>query len=219
MTYFLKILYYLVLLAGVIALLVRWKKVDKRLYIFLGLLISVIATELLRDLFYKRVITDPHTNIADYIIHIYQPIETILLSIYYYLIFETITNKRIVTIGFFLFLIFYSYFYIYQSENFFEGNPNDLVFSGLFYSLYSVLFLVELYKKEEAITLSHYPHFWIVFGNLIFYSSTLFYYALQYYILLDTQTYVQLLFIPQVLNLILYSLYLIAFLCKTEVKK
>jgi hypothetical protein len=219
MTYFLKILYYLVLLAGVIALLVRWKKLDKRLYLFLGLLVSVIATELIRDFFYQRVVANPHNNIAAYVVHIYQPVETILLSLYYYLIFETISNRRIVSIGLFLFFVFYAYFYIYQSENFFQGDSIDLVIAGLFYSIYSVLFLVELYKKEEAITLSKYPHFWIVIGNLIFYSSTLFYYALQYYILADAQAYVQLLFIPQVLNLILYSLYLIAFLCKTEVKK
>lgn len=219
MIYLLKILYYLILLAGVIALLVRWKKLDKRLSLFLGLLVSVIATELIRDLFYTKEAIDPHSNIATYIIHIYQPVETVLLSIYYFLIFETITNRRIVSIGMLLFFIFYGYFYIYHSENFFQGNPYDLVFAGLFYSLYSVLFLVELYKKEGAITLSKYPHFWIVIANLIFYSTTLFYYALQYYILADAQTYVHLLFIPQVLNLILYSLYLTAFLCKTKVKK
>ncbi len=74
-----KYIYYLILLSGCIILLIRWKQLDSKIHIIFFLLLFTIITEWLRDILYRGTNVPARQNTSGYIVHIYQPIETLLL--------------------------------------------------------------------------------------------------------------------------------------------
>lgn len=202
----LKDIYYAILSLSILTLLWRWKRVDRSLHIMLVLLVAAISTEKLHDTFYPAPFTKA-------MFHVYQIIETGILSWYYWCIFESERNKKIVVSGFAVFLLWFVFDYLLKTTNLFTYKRSDMNVEGVLVSIYSVLFLLERYAEKEPVVLKTFPHFWIVIANLMFYSVSLLFYVFQVYLLKQSPYYKSLQIIPQIANLVLYSFYCIAFLC------
>ncbi len=201
--------YYALMLLSLFLLIVRWKKLDSQVHIFSGLLLLAFITEKVHDTFYPQ-------PVSKYVYHIYQTLEMLLLSYYYYFLFQIKRNRHFVLTGVLIYLTYYSYYFIYSYQNLVTHKKNDMEVESFFIITFSVLYLIELYQKDQPVILKKHPHFWIVIANLMFYSITLFFYAFQHYLLTNhfaAENYRQLYIIPKISNLVLYLLYSIAFVC------
>jgi hypothetical protein len=204
-----KYVYYALLLAGLLILLVRWKKIDRRLYIFLPLYLCIIVTEIFSD-----------THKAYFLYHINQSIGFLLFCIYYASLFPKVFVKRLVAICFLIYLGYFIYYFTRYPANFYSYDPVDFVVEGAFITAFSLFYLVDLYRNSSGIKFGQHPHFWIVIGNLLFYSGSAFFMGFAFTLAKnDAVLYTQLSYIVQALNLVLYSLYIKAFLCRLPVNK
>lgn len=209
----LKKIYYILILSGFFLLLIRWKKLDSRVHIYLGILACAFFTEKIRDWYYPQAI-------ATYIYHLYEIIEMGLLSLYYYLLFQRKLNRQLVITGSLVYFFFFIYLFVFQRNNFFTDTRIDVAVENAWIAVFSILYLLELYQQDNPVVLRQSPHFWIVLANLIFSSGGLFFHGYTYYLLIHKiPVYQQLSFIIIALNYFLYTSYIIAFLCreKTEI--
>ncbi|HQR93635.1 MAG TPA: hypothetical protein PLZ97_09795, partial [Sediminibacterium sp.] len=148
-----------------------------------------------------------------------QFLEGLFLSLFYYSSCYTKRYKTLIKIGFSFFALFMMIEFFFDKNNFISTSGLDVSVGGFLITIYSILYLFEIYQKDEDFELTKHSNFWIVSGNLIFYSITLVYYIFQQYLLKNSPYYKDLTLIPQVSNLILYLFYSIGFLCPTQTKK
>jgi hypothetical protein len=204
-----KYVYYALLLAGLLILLIRWKKIDRRLYIFLPLYLFTIATEIFSD-----------ARQVYFLYHINQSVGCLLFCIYYASLFSRPFVKRLVAICFLIYLGYFIYYFTRYPDNFFAFDPIDFVIEGVFITAFSLYYLVDLYRNSSGIAISQHPHFWIVTGNLLFYSGSAFFMGFAFYLARNNRVlYTQMSYIVYFLNLMIYSLYIKAFLCRSPVNK
>ena len=207
-----KEVYYSLLYLSLFLLLIRRNKLESQHLWLIPLLVAALATEYIHDIAYPRPISKS-------IYHIYQFLEGLFLSLFYYTSCYTKRNKTIIKIGFSFFAIFMLLEFFFDKNKLISASGLDVSVGGFIITIYSILYLIELYQKEEDFELTKLSHFWIVGGNLIFYSITLVYYIFQQYLLNNSPHYKELALIPQVSNLILYLFYSIGFLCPMQTKK
>lgn len=207
-----KEVYYSLLYLSLFLLLIRRNKLESQHLWLIPLLVAALATEYIHDIAYPRPISKS-------IYHIYQFLEGLFLSLFYYTSCYTKRNKTIIKIGFSFFAIFMLVEFFFDKNKFISSSGLDVSVGGFLITIYSILYLIELYQKEEDFELTKLSHFWVVGGNLIFYSITLVYYIFQQYLLNNSPHYKELALIPQVSNLILYLFYSIGFLCPMQTKK
>lgn len=210
----LKYVYYALLLSGFAILLIRRKKLGSIVTFFLPLYFFNVVTQSANDLLMAhKVNTFPFY-------HVNQFIGALLLHGYYYTILEKRSYKNIVIAGFSCFALYFGYHFLYRFGNILTMDFSDFVVEGLFICIYVVLYLLELYRKDVIVILNKNPHFWISIGNLIFFSGCMFIMGFSNYLRGNNHAlYARLVYINYFLNLLLYSLYIKAFLCKSETKK
>ena len=203
-----KYIYYFLLLAGLSILLFRWRKVDRRLLLFAPILFSTILTELSCDLFQTY-----------FLYHINQVIEFSLLCTYYYLLMTESRYRGWVWVALALYVGYFISFFIRYPNQFFRFDPFDFVVEGIFITVFSLYYLVDLYRSSEEVNISRHPHFWINAGNLLFYSGAALFMALAYTLSRHYKPlYNGLGNIVKLLNLVFYSVYIKAFLCRSPEK-
>lgn len=210
----LKYIYYALLLSGFLILLYRRKKLGSIILYFIPLYFFNLTTQLANDILLpKQVNTFP-------LYHINQFISALLLHAYYFALLEKKSYKRIVLLGFTCFVLYFGYHFVYQFANIRTIDFSDFVVEGLFVCVYVALYLLELYRKDDIVILNRNPHFWIAIGNLIFFSGCMFIMGFSNYLRQNNiELYAKLVYINYFLNLLLYSLYIKAFLCHSEMKK
>lgn len=107
-----------------------------------------------------------------YLKHTLSHLEIILLSLYYYYIFERVLFRKMVTILFAGYVIFSVLDTLYYEP--FSIYPSNIGFVySLMIILYSFLFFFEIYEKGEVLYIERHPHFWINSAFLLYYSGTL----------------------------------------------
>lgn len=207
-----KEVYYSLLYLSLFLLLIRRNKLESQNKWLIPLLVAALATEYIHDIAYPRPISKS-------IYHIYQFLEGLFLSLFYYTSCNVKRNKTIIKIGFSFFAIFMLLYFFLDKENFNSSSGLGVSVGGFLITIYSILYLLELYQKEEYVELTRSSHFWVVGGNLIFYSITIAYYIFQKYLVKNSSDYLVIAFIPQISNLLLYLFYSIGFLCPMQTKK
>ena len=207
-----KNIYYCIMLISLLLLIIRWRKLDHAVKLLFWVIAAAFVTEKISDLSYPALL-------SIYIHHIYQVIESVILSLYYFQLFKEKRNRLIVKIGFLFFCIYYFATFILNKDNFYSSETSDLVVNCVLITVYSVLYLIELYRGYQPVVLKTLPHFWIVIGNLMFYSVTIVYYVFQLYLIKNSTFYQQLSLIPQIANLLVYTFYSIAFVCQISMRK
>jgi hypothetical protein len=204
-----KYIYYALLLSGLIITLIRWKRLDRSLHLFAPLYVAILITEVTADL-----------TRTYFLYHINQAISCIILYSYYYLLFAGNGYRKWIWVALLLYSAFFTAWFIRFPALFFGFDPIDFVVEGVFLTLFSLGYLIELYRSQEQLQFSRHPHFWIAVGNLLFYSGASFFMGFAFTLLKVNRTlYVQLSYIVQVLNLILYSIYIKGLLCPSQAKK
>jgi hypothetical protein len=177
-------------------------------FLFFSLIVELVADRLLRD------------NKSTFFT--YNISSTIEVTFYLWVLFNLITSRlaKKMTV---LFIIVYpaaSFFDIF----FITGKDN---FHSLGYSLgcllivfFTIVFFYQLFAKPRAILLTREPSFWICTALLFFYSVTFPLFASANFmksfppILANNVQYILI-----VLNVFLYLLFSIAFLCRIKIKK
>jgi len=203
-----KYIYYALLLSGLLILLIRRKHLDRSLLLFIPFYFSDIVTELGSDLYH-----------AYFLYHINQTIGCGLLCTYYYLLLRKARYGKWIWVGFGLYLLFFAGYFLYYPSRFLRFDPIDFVVEGVFITLFSLYYLIDLYRSEEQPRISQFAHFWITAVNLLFYSGASFFMGFAYTLNAHDRTlYTQLSYIVYFLNLILYSIYIKAFLCPLPAK-
>jgi len=207
---YLKYIYYILLVSGFLILLIKRKKLDTLFFYFFPLYFFILLTQITSDILVPYGIkTYPYYHINQYI-------GASIFNAYYFSLLHRKSNKRFVIIGFVLFTLYFVYHFLYRIENIFNSDFSDFALEGLFICIYVVLYLLELYRKDDVVILNKTPHFWISIGNLIFFSGCIFIMGFSSYVI---KNYTKLFYINYFLNLLLYSLYIKAFTCNLATRK
>jgi uncharacterized membrane protein len=107
-----------------------------------------------------------------------------------------------------------NYFFI-QKPN--QVNTYSIIILHLVAIMLAFAFFYQVLKDKNILRLSSHPMIWISLGTFIYHAGTLPFFLFLNYL---NKEYVALAYafldINQGLNIIMYSLYLIAFLCKTH---
>ncbi len=211
---FLKYVYYGLLLSGFVILLTRRNKLGSIFFVFLPLYFFNLVTQIVND-----VLVPLKINTFPYY-HINQFISSFLLHSYYYTILEKRMSRYFVLVGFTCFSLYFGYHYLYHFDHIKTIDFSDFTVEGLFICCYVVVYFLELYRSDMAIILKDHSHFWISIGNLIFFSGCMFIMGFSSYLRQNNiELYSKLVYINYFLNLLLYSLYIKAFLCDLRTRR
>jgi hypothetical protein len=201
----LKMVYYGLLGLNLLVLAFAYKSLEKRHKVFLPLIVFVITIQVAADILKAKGLT------YYFLFHIYVPIEYILLSVYFSLLFMSRPARMWLLISNIVLSAFCIAYY-YMRPSFWQPDYSHFVISAIFISTTVILFFIKLFKNEEHIDLIRYPDFWINTGNLFFYAGCVFVMGLHFSLRGKNQTLADnLLKINNYLNLLLYLFYLIGF--------
>lgn len=215
-----KYIYYALLLSGLAITIIRWRRLDRSLHLFVPLYIAALVTQAIVDKAISDKAIVDKTTVPLFLYHINQAIETILLFSYYYLLLAETRLSKWIWVALALYLVYFTAYFIRFPTVFFKFDPIDLVVEGAFITLFSLYYLIELYRSQEQVRFFNYPHFWIAAGNLIFYSGASFFMGFAHTLSKNDKTlYAQLAPIVEVLNLMLYSIYIKGLLCPSPEKR
>lgn len=211
----LKMVYYGLLGICLVALLFNIKKLNKIYYWFIPLIILGITVQVFGDVLKSREISG-----YSFVFHLYQPAEYSLLAMFYYSLINNNLIKKFILGSIAAVVIFSAIYYSVNKQSFWAGDFADFCIAAFFICMWVVFFFVELLRSEENLNLTSYPAFWINAGNLLFYGGCLLIMGVYYYLHnRDAVLAGELLKINYYLNLILYCMYTIAFLCQVNWKK
>lgn len=210
---YLKHIYYLLILSGLLALLFNAKRLDRILLIYIPVLLAAFVTEKISDYTAPRLISKQ-------VYHFYHLTEMLLLSVYYYHILKEKKHRIFLLMAVFLYLVYFFQLYAMHPENLNTDKRGEVVVQGIVITLLSVCYLYELYLDPETVNFLKKNHFWLVTVNMIFFAGSLFFNGYTYYLLMTKATiYSQLSYIMVALNYILYATYLIVFLCPKKIHR
>lgn len=184
----------------------------KRYAIFIAIIGLSLTTELFK--FFS-----PDSYNKQPINHSYILVELALFLIYYLQILVQPLHRKIIVAATIVALIIMLYFNfgppgILYLEDFF-----DFVVAAFCICIFVAFFFRELINQKEFLQLTTYPDFWINTAHLLFYGGCLFVMGLHSYVLeFNPSLAKQLYHINHTLNIILYLMYLTAFLCLRKVK-
>lgn len=205
--------YILLLIACLATLLLNRQSLPSYFSYFLYLLLVVIVFEVA-----GQTLSREHLN-ANFLDHVYQPLEVTILSLVYARVVVSLTFRRVVAFlvpAFWAFAAF-STFYV---EGIASANTASFIGSTLVISFYALVYVYQLYNlppsSESLLTV---PFFWINTGHLFFYFGTFFQMGMDSYIRqADPALAGRLVVINHALNFALYLLYLIGFSCRKVFK-
>lgn len=204
-------LYYGLLVISLIILLVRRKLLDKHFVWLIPAIGLAILTQAVSDIINYQVAPAEKKY---FLFHLYQPLEHCCLAMFYYHLFKRPWIKKFVLFSIPVFALFSVLYYFVFTGLFNKPDFKDFSVEAFFISTWAILFFIELFRDDRHFELVHYPAFWINVGHLFFYSGCLLVMGLNYYVeSVDPVLAGQLLNINYYLNLLLYTLYIIAFTC------
>ncbi len=156
-----------------------------------------------------------HTN-NGFVFHILQLIEYALIALFYRDSFPKIRTQKIVVgsiFGFFTFCLIDTL----TLEPLSTPNSNQFLVEAILLICWSTYYLRQILQREKYLPLRSIPEFWISTGVLFFYAGAFFLMGLLNYLTkTDLALAKRLFFINHLLNIILYGLYIIGFIWKTE---
>ncbi len=212
-----KILYELIVTGSLIALIAKWRLLPRRI---LATLLPVIGLALIQvGLTETGMIT--RSNLPVFI-HLYYIIIYPVFVFYFYQSLEHRGWKRL-----FLYSIPVYYLAMLGGILFIPGywNTNytpEIQLVGLMVIMGTIRIFYQFYSDKYMVSLRRNPDFWIGLGNIIYYPTFsialagYWYYA---YALEDHETGFYLLKISYMINISLYFIYTIAFLCPRKAAK
>jgi hypothetical protein len=201
---FLWYIYILLLLLNLVFALIRWGKLRTPIKWLFGLLCWVFLIEIFRKLCDEQWKTfGTHLNI---------PIEMMFQFLYFYYLLNK--KKRIFLYGGLTFF-FTALFVAWNVDNdfFWQKNFIDGVFMDVCITLWTGLFFYELIQKPIRYNINIDGNFWVNCGNILYYPGTILLFGLNRYLeSVNPELWQNLRPLNYFLNLLIYILYLIAFI-------
>lgn len=208
---YLKVIYYGLLALCLITLLLNKRNLNNKYYWFIPLIVIGITTQAIGDIInYGLQLEDKKT----FMFHIYQPLEYVLLAMFYLQLLKGKIIKGFILVSIPLFVSFCIYYYASNAKSYLGPDFTHFTVEAILIIFFVSIFFFQLFKLEECLALNTYPAFWINTGNLFFYGGNLFVMGFHFYLNKhDTILAQEFLSINHYLNLLLYVLYIIAFSC------
>lgn len=141
-----------------------------------------------------------------------------LISFFYHLVTSRSVKQIILwtTLSFTLFFLI-NYGFIQTP---FLINSYSIILSNILISLAAVVFFKQVIEYKEVISLTKSTEIWLALGCFIYYSGSLpFFMLFNRLIESDSPLLASLLFINDGLNIIMYSLFLTAYICSPKIQK
>ena len=206
-----KTVYYILFSLNILVILLSLKKVGK-MFLPIFLLIPVAL--------FTEIFAENFDNIKFVANHIYHIAEMLLLSGYYYLQYQNKKTKRLVLVGFIVYSILLFMHYSLHPRAFFVSNFYDFVLNSILIILFVILYFFEELNNEIITPFYKEPSFYINVGNLFFYAGTMLVMGFKYLVEKTNPALGEsLMLINHSLNLLLYALYLLAFICILQTQK
>jgi hypothetical protein len=199
--HWLKIVYYGIM---AIALLASLRGYNRKGYVlFIPLLALSLAVEILRH-FYPTLKA----------FRLFIPVEYTLLSLIISTFINSRTKQLIIRSSIFILVPIFIYIELYLADKNLSYKFLDLMIASPFLCVWTILYLFETVKQEEEFEVTRNPMFWISLGNLLFFSGSFFSYGFGSYLVFKNSNLAETVFwIARILNILLYILYFIGFLC------
>ncbi|HEY4338183.1 MAG TPA: hypothetical protein VGM89_19885 [Puia sp.] len=175
------------------------------------LVVEVCSTFLLGPVFHMR------SNVQFY--NVFMLVEYFTYAWFYRTILKNRLLRRLIGAYLILFPIFWfvAVFFVFGFDHW---NSYLSIVGSFFTVCMAVAFYYQLFTAPQLTRLTVSPEFWISTGVIIFYTCNLPYLGMLNFI---TKEYLplarKLLMLLQVLNIIMYSLFTLAFLCRTRTMK
>lgn len=204
-----KAIYFLLVGAGIFLLVYKNRPGLQLITYFLPLLLLCLFTEA------ARTFSPGENLLTQYFFSLYTPAEYTILCTFYA---SVITNNRVNKIIYFTIPLFITFSLITQfqldSTNYFYRYLDVLVEAPLMVT-WIVFFFFQLFRDDTTYEFSQKATFWISAGNLLFFAGSFFSYAFKAFLFNHNQDELgeAIGWISRSFNLILYSSYIIAFLC------
>jgi hypothetical protein len=200
--HWLKIVYYGIM---AIALLGSLRGYNRKGYVlFIPLLALSLAVEILR-LVYPELIRP---------LRLFIPMEYTLLSLIISTFINSRTKRLIIRSSIFILVPIFIFIELYLADQSRSYKYLDLMIASPFLCVWTILYLFETVKQEEEFEVTRNPMFWISLGNLLFFSGSFFSYGFGSYLAFKNSDLAETVFwIARILNILLYILYFIGFLC------
>jgi len=157
------------------------------------------------------------SNIPMY--NIFMLVEFWVYAWYYRLILKSKTPRKIINIFLWIYPLFWAIvvFWVFGIN---RWNSYLSVIGSFFTILFSVAYYYQLFTQPELARLDRTPEFWIATGLLLFYTCELpFMGTLNFLVKNYRHLAHQLITVLQVLDILMYSIFIYAFLCRTIIKK
>lgn len=188
-----------------LALLASLRGYNRKGYVlFIPYLAVSLAWELLKHAYPKS------TDIFGYFI----AVEYTFLSLIIASFIHSRTKRLIIISSIFILvpvLVFIQAALVDKSESY---KFLDLMIAAPFICAWTILYLFETVQQEADFEVTKNPMFWISLGNLLFFSGSFFSYGFGSYLAFKGSEMADTIFwIARVLNILLYILYFIGFLC------
>lgn len=201
--HWLKYVYYGVM---VLALLASLRGIKHRQYfLFIPLLALSIAVEIARD-----VVSEETKHYLNFFIAIEYTLLALIISGF----IHSRSKRLLIRASIFILVPLFIFIQLFLARN-----PAykyfDMMIEAPFLCAWTILYLFETVKQEEDFEVTKNPMFWISLGNLLFFSGSFFSYGFGSYLASQGNTHMaEIIFlIARVLNILLYILYFIGFLC------
>jgi hypothetical protein len=202
-----KILYYALITASLLILLFNRQRLDRRLYLFIPLLIFALLPDGTGDLL------GPNHWLTNLTFTIYSPVEYLLLCIIIASYLKNRWIKKIIYYSIPLFAVFSVIVQVWLKPLGFFYKYLDVLVEDPLLCLWTLFYFFQFAADEDEVSFKDNPMFWISIGNLLFYSASTFSYGFGGYLAhLGNAEYADIVFwIGRIFNLVLYLFYIIAF--------
>jgi hypothetical protein len=204
--HWLKIIYYSMLVVALVGSFFGYN--NKKYWLFIPLIAISLGIEILRDLL-------PDDSLVEPSILLFQVIaEYSILSLIISHFIQSPTKKKIIIGSIVVVIPLFILLQIFLISRYPTYTYLNNTIEAPFICLWTILYLFEVARHEYEFEISTNPMFWISLGNLLFYSGSFFSYAFGSYLMsADAKGGDTIFLIAQILNILLYILYFIGFLC------
>lgn len=211
-----KLFYYLLITASLSILLLNRQRIDRRLYLFIPLLILALLPDGAND-----VLGEKHW-FSNFAFIIYTPLEYLLLCIIIasYLHSKTIRKFIYISIPVFIVISLVDQLWLKKNGNYFYQYLDALIENPLV-CVWTLFYFFQLAADDKELSFKNNPMFWICIGNLLFYSASTFSYGFGGYLAHPgNRKYADIVnWIGRIFNIVMYTFYIIAFSCTWKMRK
>ena len=195
-------------LCSLISFRLQYARHLKFFSLFLGL---TAITELLANLFLSALHLDSNYPVYN----IFLLLQLFLIGYYFRLLIKYSFFKKTIVVLMFMYLVFWIFTsLIYYTL--FHWNSYALMLGDLLIIIFTSRYLFELFTGDELVSLKKYSEFWIAIGILFFSCCELPITGMLNFLVKDWSLATRLSGILQVLNILMYLIFIYAYLCRIK---